>query len=444
MAETTAGDVLRRADEQAVRFVLLQFTDILGALKSVAIPVQQLEKALAGEILFDGSSVNGFVRIEESDMLLRPDPATYRMLPWLSDGHGQTARLLCDIATPDGEPFPGCPRSALKRVIAEAEALGFVMNAGPEAEFFIFHLDAEGKPTLKTHDQGSYFDLAPLDKGEDARRDIVIGLQGIGFDVEASHHEVAPAQHEIDFRYADALATADNVVTLKSAVRSLARQRGLCATFMPKPITGIAGSGMHVHQSLFLGGSNAFADPEGEYGLSQLCLNYLGGLLAHARGFTAITNPLINSYKRLVPGYEAPVYIAWSERNRSPLVRVPARRGAGTRLELRNPDGACNPYLALAVMLKAGLDGIRNGLVPPPPVNRNIYLMSDDERRRLGIGSLPARLSDAVEELLADQVIQSALGDHIISHFVDAKRLETDVYRAQVSQWELEQYLAVY
>jgi glutamine synthetase len=377
-------------------------------------------------------------------MLLRPDPATYRMLPWLSDGHGQTARLLCDIATPDGEPFPGCPRSALKRVIAEAEALGFVMNAGPEAEFFIFHLDAEGKPTLKTHDQGSYFDLTPLDKGEDARRDIVIGLQGIGFDVEASHHEVAPAQHEIDFRYADALATADNVVTLKSAVRSLARQRGLCATFMPKPITGIAGSGMHVHQSLFLGGSNAFADPEGEYGLSQLCLNYLGGLLAHARGFTAITNPLINSYKRLVPGYEAPVYIAWSERNRSPLVRVPARRGAGTRLELRNPDGACNPYLALAVMLKAGLDGIRNGLVPPPPVNRNIYLMSDDERRRLGIGSLPARLSDAVEELLADQVIQSALGDHIISHFVDAKRLETDVYRAQVSQWELEQYLAVY
>jgi glutamine synthetase len=444
MAVTTADHVLRLADEQAVRFVLLQFTDILGALKSVAIPVQQLEKALAGEILFDGSSVNGFVRIEESDMLLRPDPATYRMLPWLSDGYGQTARLLCDIATPDGEPFPGCPRSALKRVIAEAEALGFVMNAGPEAEFFIFHLDAEGKPTLKTHDQGSYFDLAPLDKGEDARRDIVIGLQGIGFDVEASHHEVAPAQHEIDFRYADALATADNVVTLKSAVRSLARQRGLCATFMPKPITGIAGSGMHVHQSLFLGGSNAFADPEGEYGLSQLCLNYLGGLLAHARGFTAITNPLINSYKRLVPGYEAPVYIAWSERNRSPLVRVPARRGTGTRLELRNPDGACNPYLALAVMLKAGLDGIRNGLVPPPPVNRNIYLMSDDERRRLGIGSLPARLSDAVEELLADQVIQSALGDHIISHFVDAKRLETDVYRAQVSQWELEQYLAVY
>lgn len=444
MAVTTADDVLRLADEQAVRFVLLQFTDILGALKSVAIPVQQLAKALAGEILFDGSSVNGFVRIEESDMLLRPDPATYRMLPWLGDRHGQTARLLCDIATPDGEPFAGCPRSALKRVIADAEALGFVMNAGPEAEFFIFHLDAEGKPTLKTHDQGSYFDLAPLDKGEDARRDIVIGLQGIGFDVEASHHEVAPAQHEIDFRYADALATADNVVTLKSAVRSLARQRGLCATFMPKPITGIAGSGMHVHQSLFRDGSNAFADPEGEYGLSQLCLNYLGGLLAHARGFTAIANPLINSYKRLIPGYEAPVYIAWSERNRSPLVRVPARRGAGTRLELRSPDGACNPYLALAVMLKAGLDGIRNGLVPPPPVNRNIYLMSDDERRRSGIGSLPARLSDAVEELLADEVIQSALGDHIISHFVDAKRLETDVYRTQVSQWELEQYLAVY
>lgn len=444
MTSPTVADVLRLADEQGIRFVLLQFTDILGVLKSVAIPVQQLPKALAGEILFDGSSVNGFVRIEESDMLLRPDPASYRMLPWLGDERGQTARLLCDIATPDGEPFAGCPRTALKRVIAEAEALGFTMNAGPEAEFFIFHLDADGKPTLHTHDQGSYFDLAPLDKGEDARRDIVIGLQDIGFDVEASHHEVAPAQHEIDFRYADALATADNVVTFKSAVRSLARQRGLCATFMPKPVTGIAGSGMHVHQSLFRGSVNAFADPQGEFGLSDICLNYLGGLLRHAAGFTAITNPLINSYKRLVPGYEAPVYVAWSERNRSPLVRVPARRGLGTRLELRSPDPSCNPYLAMAVMLKAGLDGIINGFVPPPPVNRNIYTMGEAERQALGIANLPARLSDAVEALLDDEVILSALGEHIVRHFVDAKRIETDIYRTQVSQWELEQYLAVY
>jgi glutamine synthetase len=352
--------------------------------------------------------------------------------------------LICDIYTPDEEPFAGCPRLALKGVIEEAREMGYTMNAGPEAEFFLFQLDEQGRPTVRTQDQGSYFDLSPVDTGEDARRDMVIALQDLGFEIEASHHEVAPAQHEIDFRYADALATADNVITFKLVVRTIALQHNLHATFMPKPIHGINGSGMHTHQSLFRGDANAFYDPAGQYQLSDVCLQYLGGLLRHAKGFTAIANPLVNSYKRLVPGYEAPVYLAWSEHNRSPLIRVPARRGIGTRLELRSPDPSCNPYLALAVTLEAGLDGIRKGIVPPPPINRNIYEMDLDERRKYGIGSLPGSLEEAIEELLADEVIVSALGDHIVSRFVDAKRIETDVYRTQVHQWELDQYLSVF
>lgn len=436
--------VLELAAELNVRFVLLQFTDILGVVKNVAIPVEQLEKALNGETMFDGSSVHGFMRIEESDMFLRADPATFAVLPWGDSGRGSTARLICDIYTPDGEPFEGCPRHALKRVIARAAELGYTMNAGPEAEFFMFHLDAEGKPSLRTHDQGSYFDLAPIDKGKDARREIVISLQDIGFEVEASHHEVAPAQHEIDFRYADALTTADNLITFKTVVRTAAYQHGLHVTFMPKPIAGIAGSGMHIHQSLFHSGQNAFFDQDAEYQLSDLCRHYLAGLLAHARGFTAVTNPLINSYKRLVPGYEAPVYIAWSERNRSPLVRIPAARGAGTRLELRSPDPACNPYLALAVTLQAGLDGIAQRLEPPKPVNQNIYHMSERDRRRFRIDNLPGTLEEAVAELERDEVIQAALGEHILQHFLEAKRVEAEVYRTQVHQWELDQYLGVF
>jgi glutamine synthetase len=440
----TKEDVLKLAERQKIRFILLQFSDILGIVKSVAIPVEQLPKALDGQILFDGSAVHGFVRIEESDMLLKPDPSTYVSFPWLSGDRENTARLICDIYTPDEEPFAGCPRLALKGVIEEAWEMGYTMNAGPEAEFFLFQLDEQGRPTVRTQDQGSYFDLSPVDTGEDARRDMVIALQDLGFEIEASHHEVAPAQHEIDFRYADALATADNVITFKLVVRTIALQHNLHATFMPKPIHGINGSGMHTHQSLFRGDANAFYDPAGQYQLSDVCLQYLGGLLRHAKGFTAIANPLVNSYKRLVPGYEAPVYLAWSEHNRSPLIRVPARRGIGTRLELRSPDPSCNPYLALAVTLKAGLDGIRKGIVPPPPVNRNIYEMDLDERRKYGIGSLPVSLEEAIEELLADEVIVSALGDHIVSRFVDAKRIETDVYRTQVHQWELDQYLSVF
>lgn len=440
----TKEDVLRLAEQQKVRFILLQFTDILGVVKSVAIPVEQLPKALDGQILFDGSSVHGFVRIEESDMLLKPDPTTYASFPWLNGDRENTARLICDIYTPNEEPFAGCPRLALKRAISEAKAMGYSMNAGLEAEFFLFHLDERGRPTVKTQDQGSYFDLSPIDTGENARRDMVIALQDLGFEIEASHHEVAPAQHEIDTRYTEALAAADDMVTLRLVVRTVALQHNLHATFMPKPIHGINGSGMHTHQSLFKGETNAFYARDGQYQLSELCLGYLGGLLSHARGFTAITNPLVNSYKRLVPGYEAPVYLAWSERNRSPLIRVPARRGIGTRLELRSPDPSCNPYLALAVTLQAGLDGIKKGTLPPPPVNRNIYEMDLEERQTYGIGSLPGSLEEAIEELLKDEVIAAALGDHIVSRFVDAKRIETDVYRTQVHQWELDQYLRVF
>jgi glutamine synthetase len=440
----TKDEVLMLAKEKRVRFVLLQFSDILGVLKNVAIPVEQLPAALDGEIMFDGSSVHGFARIEESDMMLLPDPSTFAILPWRSSERGGTARLICDILTPDGEAFSGCPRNALKNVIKEAADMGFTMMAGPEAEFFMFHYDEHGQPSLRTHDEGGYFDLAPVDKGKDARREIVIALQDIGFDVEASHHEVAPAQHEIDFRYADALTTADNIITFKTVVRSIASLNGLHATFMPKPITGLAGSGMHIHQSLFRDNENSFYDPSAERKLSKTCLYYMGGLLKHARGFTAITNPLINSYKRLVPGYEAPVYVAWSERNRSPLIRIPARRGSGTRLELRSPDPSCNPYLALAVTLKAGLEGIKQRIEPPPPVSSNIYHMTERERRRLSISALPASLEESLQELLADRVVREALGEHILNRFVDAKQLEIENYRTQVHQWELDHYLGVH
>lgn len=440
---STKEEVLRLAEEQKVKFILLQFTDILGVMKNVSIPVEQLPKALDGQILFDGSSVHGFVRIEESDMLLKPDPSTYVALPWLGDRE-MTARLICDIYTPDGEPFAGCPRLTLKRVLSEASAMGYTVNMGPEAEFFLFELDEHGRPTVRTYDRGSYFDHSPVDTGEAARRDMVITLQDLGYEIEASHHETAPAQHEIDFRYADALLTADRMITLKLVVHTVALRHRLHATFMPKPVYGIAGSGMHVHQSLFRGNVNVFDDPKGPYGLSAVCMNYLGGLLAHARGFTAITNPLVNSYKRLVSGYEAPVYIAWSEKNRSPLVRVPARRGLSTRLELRNPDPSCNPYLAMAAMIAAGLDGVRNGMEPPPPIRGNIYDMDTEERRKLGIESLPGNIEEAVEELLRDEVIASAIGEHIVARFVDAKRIEGEVFRKQVHQWELDQYLSVF
>ncbi|MHB1419888.1 MAG: type I glutamate--ammonia ligase [Bacillota bacterium] len=440
MGMLTSDDVRALAKEQGVKFIRLQFTDIFGVLKNVAITVEQLEKALNGELMFDGSSIEGFVRIEESDMYLRPDPSTFTVFPW-KPKDGAVARMICDIYNPDGTPFSGCPRCNLKRIIAEAEQMNFSLNVGPEAEFFLFHTDHEGRPTTITHDQAGYFDLTPVDLGESARRDIVLTLEEMGFEVEASHHEVAPGQHEIDFKYTDALDVADKVVTFKFVVRTVAQRHGLHATFMPKPIYGIPGSGMHLNQSLVRNGENAFYEPDGEYNLSETALYYIGGILRHARALTAITNPTINSYKRLVSGFEAPVYIAWSARNRSPLIRIPAKKGSSTRIELRSPDPSCNPYLALAACLAAGLDGIRNQIAPPKPCDRNIYEMSALERQQEGIGNLPENLQEAMGELACDDVVKASLGDHIYNRFIEAKNIEWDRYRMQVHPWELTEYL---
>lgn len=442
-AGATAKDILEYAVQQRVKFLRLQFTDILGVNKNVELPRSQFEKALAGDVLFDGSSIEGFVRIEESDMLLVPDLSTFRVFPW-GDDEQRVARLICDVHRPDGTPFDGDPRHVLKRQIARAAALGFVMNAGMEAEFFVFRPGREGEPATATHDVGSYFDLAPADLGEEARRAMVSALEQMGFEVEAAHHEVAHGQHEIDFRYADALTTADNIATFRFVVKYIANQFGLIASFMPKPIFGQAGSGMHTHQSLFRDGKNAFWDASSEWELSKTALHYIGGMLQHARGFCAITNPLVNSYKRLVPGFEAPINVSWSMRNRSPLIRVPARRGSGTRIEVRLPDPAANPYLALAVMLASGLDGIEKMADHREPVDTNIFEMSFRERRRLRIDDLPHDLSQACDELEKDDVIMGALGDHVAKHFLDAKRQEWHDYITQVHEWELDRYLLKY
>jgi glutamine synthetase len=423
----------------------LQFTDILGIGKNVEIPRSQFEKALDGQIMFDGSSIEGFTRIEESDMLLIPDLDTFRINPWVNADGSKVARMICDVYNPDGTPFPGCPRMTLKRQVDRAKAMGYTMVAGPEAEFFLFQRDANGNPLIETHDAGGYFDLTPVDRGEECRRDIIIVLEAMGFEVEAGHHEVAPGQHEIDFKYADAVACADNVTTFRFVVKKVALDHNLHATFMPKPIFGVNGSGMHVHQSLLdKKGNNAFYEPKAEWQLSKTALGYIGGILDHAVAFSAVTNPLVNSYKRLVPGYEAPVNVAWSEKNRSPLVRVPAKRGMSTRCEVRMPDPACNPYLALAVMLAAGLDGVKRKLDPGPPINKNIFTMSHREKRRLRIGQLPANLWEALGELEKDAVVSEALGDHILEHYLRAKRQEWEEYISHVHPWEQERYLAEY
>ena len=435
--------ILERAEREGVKFLRLQFTDILGVTKNVEVPDRQFAEALDGAVLFDGSSIEGFVRIEESDMDLKPDLDTFQVLPWRDPSGARVGGITCDIANPDGTPFEGCPRSVLKRAIARAKAMDFRMVAGPEAEFFLFQRK-DGAPSTATHDTAGYFDLAPVDQGEDVRREIVLALEQMGFLVEAAHHEVAPGQHEVDFRYDDVLRTADNVSTFRFVVKNVAHRNGLHATFMPKPIYGVNGSGMHTHQALFKGDKNAFFDAEREWQLSQTCLHYVGGLLKHARGYCAVTNPLVNSYKRLVPGHEAPTAIAWSEKNRSPLVRVPAARGESTRVELRLPDPSCNPYLALAVMLRAGLDGVVQELDPGPPVNKNIYKMSHRERRHLRIDDLPVNLSEALDELEKSDLVRDALGDHIVEHFLAAKRDEWDDYLRHVSPWELDRYLSVY
>ncbi|MGG4495848.1 type I glutamate--ammonia ligase [Brevibacillus reuszeri] len=444
MSKFTREDIMRLAQEEDVRYIRLQFTDLLGVIKNVEIPSSQLPKALDNKMMFDGSSIEGFVRIEESDMYLVPDLDTWVVFPWGNE-HGKVARLICDIYNPDGTPFEGDPRYILKRALKEAEEMGYTaFNVGPEPEFFLFKLDEKGEPTLDLNDQGGYFDFAPLDLGENCRRDIVLTLEKMGFEIEASHHEVAPGQHEIDFKYANALHAADQILTFKLVVKTVAHKHGLHATFMPKPLYGVAGSGMHANQSLFRGNQNVFFDESDELGLSETAKHYLAGILLHARGFTAITNPLVNSYKRLVPGYEAPCYVAWSAKNRSPLIRIPSSRGVSTRIEVRSPDPATNPYLALAVMLKAGLDGIKNKLAAPPAIDRNIYVMNEEEREENGISSLPATLKEAIECLKGDSVICEALGEHALIHFIEAKEIEWDMFRTRVHDWEREQYMSTY
>ena len=441
----TKADIRRMAKEENVQFLRLMFTDLYGTIKNVEVPISQLDKLLDNKLMFDGSSIDGFVRIEESDMWLYPDLSTWMIFPWGSE-HGKVARIICEVYTADRKPFMGDPRTNLMRVLDEMKAEGFTdFNIGPEPEFFLFKLDPEtGKPTMHLNDNGSYFDFAPVDMGENCRREIVLELERMGFDVEASHHEVAPGQHEVDFKYEDALHACDNIQTFKLVVKTVARKHGLHATFMPKPLAQVNGSGMHINMSLFDKNGNVFYDENGDQKLSQKAYYFLGGLLKHARSFTAITNPTVNSYKRLVPGFEAPVYVAWSGRNRSPLIRVPMAREQGTRFELRSVDPSANPYMAIAAILEAGLDGLRNKIEPAASVDRNIYAMDEEERRENGIKDLPSTLHNALKELKNDEVIQGALGEHLFNNFVEAKTLEWDSYRQDVSQWERDQYLELY
>ncbi len=440
MKNYTKEDILRLAEEEDVEFIRLQFTDLFGNMKNIAVTSSQLEKALDNKCMFDGSSIEGFVGIEESDMLLYPDLSTMTIFPWRPQ-QGKVARLICDVHRPNGEPFEGDPRYILKRAVKEAEKLGYTFEVGPECEFFLFHTDENGLPTTQSHEKATYFDLGPIDLGENARRDMVLTLEDMGYEIEASHHEVAPAQHEIDFHYDEGLATADNIMTFKLAVKTIAKRHGLHATFMPKPKYGMNGSGMHINMSLLKNGKNIFYDAEDKAGLSKEAYYFIGGIMKHMKAMTAITNPLVNSYKRLVPGYEAPVYMAWSATNRSPLIRIPAAGGEGTRIELRSPDPSANPYLALAVCLRAGLDGIINKIDPPAGVDRNIFEMTGEERRQLGIDELPGTLDEAVRELEKDSFICQVLGSHVSEHYIAAKKKEWQEYRTQVTAWEVEQYL---
>ncbi len=440
----TKEDIIRKVKEEDIKFIRMQFTDIFGQLKNVALTASQVEKAVNNEVMFDGSSIQGFVRIDESDQYLYPDLDSFEVFPW-RPAQGKVARLICDVYNPDGTPFVGDPRGTLKRVLQKAKDMGYdSFNVGPEAEFFLFQTDEEGKPTTKTNDEAGYFDLGPLDQGESTRREICLTLEQMGFEIEASHHEVAEGQHEVDFKYADALKAADNIMTFKLAVKTIAQRNGLHATFMPKPIYGINGSGMHTNMSLFKDGKNAFYDPDGHKGLSKEAYSFIAGLLAHVKGMAAVTNPLVNSYKRLVPGYEAPCYLAWSASNRSALIRIPASRGAGTRVELRSPDPACNPYLELAVCLAAGLDGIEKGMEAPPEVTENIFAMDAEARAAAGIDNLPGSLAEAIEEMKIDPLIRETLGDHVFENYLEGKVKEWEEYRTTVTEWERNKYMISY
>lgn len=437
-----AEDILKVVQEERIQFVRLQFSDINGNIKNVEIPSQELPRAFERGIMFDGSSIEGFVRIEESDMYLRPDPDTFAILPWTNDGI-KSARLICDVYKPDGTPFEGDPRYRLKLVVEKARKMGFEPYAGPEMEFFVLPRDPKGFPVAEILDQGSYFDLLPLNQVESLRSEVAVALRTMGIEVEASHHEVAPSQHEVDFRYGEMLKTADNAQTVKLVLKTIAIKYNLHVTFMPKPFFGINGSGMHTHLSLFKNGENAFYDPNALDGLSRTLYYFVGGLLKHAKEITAVTNPTVNSYKRLVPGYEAPVNIAWSKSNRSALIRVPAARGKSTRIEYRAPDPSCNAYLAFAVILAAGLDGIEKKIEPPTPIEENIYAMSEEKKAQSRIESLPGSLRDALEEMKESSLVREVLGEHIFKKFLDLKKREWRDFSIAVTDWEIRRYLQV-
>lgn len=440
MHNYTREDILRLVEEEDVAFIRLQFTDIFGMMKNMAVTVSQLEKALDNRCMFDVSSVEGLSGEEDSDMYLYPDLGTFEIFPWRPQ-QGKVARLICDVYRPDGKPYEVDPRYVLKRAIAQAAEEGYVMNVGPECEFFLFHTDDDGLPTTLTHEKAGYFDVGPLDLGENARRDMVLTLEDMGFEITSSHHEIAPAQHEIDFRYDEALVTADNLMTFKMVVKTIAKRHGLHATFMPKPRSETYGSGMHINLSLNKNGVNAFQSADDKNGLSKEGYYFIGGLMKHMKAITCITNPTVNSYKRFVPGYEAPVYIGWSSKTRGPLVRIPAGRGENTRIELRSPDSTANPYLALAVLLMAGLDGIKNKIEPQESIDRNIQKMTREQRKALKIEELPRTLKEAVDELEKDEFIQQVLGKELAQKIIQARREEYHDYSMQVTQWEVTNYL---
>ncbi|MBI2906407.1 MAG: glutamine synthetase [Chloroflexi bacterium] len=430
------------AKEHDVKFIRLWFTDILGILKSFAITVEELEGALEEGMGFDGSSIEGFARIDESDMMALPDPDTFVLLPWRPREHHAVARMFCDIKRPGGDPFEGDPRYVLKKNLKRAADLGYTYYVGPELEYFYFQ-DSKGTQTL---DEGGYFDLTPLDAATDWRRETVLTLEDMGIGVEYSHHEVASSQHEIDMRYTDALTMADNVMTYRLVVKEIALKNGVYATFMPKPVFGINGSGMHVHQSLFRGDKNAFFDKNDKYHLSKEAKHFIAGLLKHGPEITSITSQWVNSYKRLVPGYEAPVYLSWALRNRSDLIRVPEYKPGkenATRIEYRSPDPACNPYFAFSVMLAAGLEGIEKQYEVPEPATENVYKMTEEERQKRGIGSLPASLWEAVQLTAKSELVRKALGDHVFYNFIENKKIEWDQYRTQVTEYEIKRYLPI-
>lgn len=444
MSRYTKEEIKELVEQEDVEFIRLQFTDIFGCFKNVAITSSQLARALDNRYMFDGSAIEGFARVEESDMYLYPDLDTFAIYPWRPQ-QGKVARLICDVYTADRQPFEGDPRYIMRKVAAEAAAMGYTLDVGPECEFFLFDCDDYGNPTTKTHEHASYFDVAPNDHGENVRRDIVLNLEELGYEIEASHHELSPGQHEVDFRYENALSAADDIMTFRMAVKTIAKQHGMHATFMPKPVYGQVGSGMHVNMSISNEhGLNLFNNPKDPNGLSPLAYQFMAGVMKHIKGITAIANPLVNSYKRLVPGYEAPIHIAWSVKNRSPLIRIPSNRGQHARIELRSPDPAANPYLIIALCLAAGLDGIKNQMEPPAAVSRNLFAMTAEELRAAGIETLPRTLGDALDELKKDTFLTDILGEHLTERYLKAKYDEWECYRSQVSKWEINRYLRNY